>query len=165
MNYIIDTEFYENGNTNPILPISIGIVALENDKEFYAENCDINFSTLSPWLRDNVVPHLTRKGPLFMRADSIGPAIMKYLDGDPQPRFWAYFADYDWVVFCQLFGSMIQLPKGFPMFCRDMKQELKRMGIEKPVYGNKEPYHNALADARKAKEMLQHLISNGMKLF
>jgi len=39
-------------------------------------------------------------------------------------NFYAYYADYDWVVFCWLFGRMIDLPKGFPMYCIDLKQEL-----------------------------------------
>jgi hypothetical protein len=37
-------------------------------------------------------------------------------------RFCGYYSDYDWVVFCQLFGKMIDLPKGFPMYCYDLKQ-------------------------------------------
>ena len=39
-------------------------------------------------------------------------------------QFYGYFADYDWVVFCWLFGKMIDLPKGFPMYCIDLKQTL-----------------------------------------
>ena len=39
-----------------------------------------------------------------------------------EPKFYAYYADYDWVVFCWLFGKMINLPKGFPMYCIDLKQ-------------------------------------------
>lgn len=39
-------------------------------------------------------------------------------------EFYAYYADYDWVLFCSLFGRMIDLPKGFPMYCRDLKQML-----------------------------------------
>jgi len=37
-------------------------------------------------------------------------------------QFYAYYADYDWVVFCWLFGRMIDLPTGFPMYCNDLKQ-------------------------------------------
>jgi hypothetical protein len=44
--------------------------------------------------------------------------------GGEQPSFYAYYADYDWVVFCSLFGRMIDLPKGFPMYCIDLKQQL-----------------------------------------
>ena len=40
------------------------------------------------------------------------------------PEFYAYYADYDWVAFCWIFGKMIDLPKGFPMYCRDLKQML-----------------------------------------
>jgi len=43
------------------------------------------------------------------------------------PEFYAYYADYDWVAFCWLFGLMIDLPKGFPMYCIDLKQELDRI--------------------------------------
>lgn len=38
--------------------------------------------------------------------------------------FYAYYADYDWVLFCSLFGRMIDLPMGFPQYCRDLKQML-----------------------------------------
>ena len=39
-------------------------------------------------------------------------------------HFYGYYSDYDWVVFCWLFGKMINLPKGFPMYCVDLKQTL-----------------------------------------
>lgn len=38
-----------------------------------------------------------------------------------EPEFYAYYASYDWVAFCWLFGKMIELPKGFPMFPIDIK--------------------------------------------
>lgn len=44
-------------------------------------------------------------------------------EGKP-PTFYAYYADYDWVLFCTLFGAMVDLPTGFPMYCIDLKQEL-----------------------------------------
>jgi len=40
------------------------------------------------------------------------------------PEFYGYYCDYDWVLFCSLFGRMIDLPKGFPMYCIDLKQTL-----------------------------------------
>lgn len=89
------------------------------------------------------------------------------------PEFYAYYSDYDWVVFCWLFGRMIDLPNGFPMFCRDLKQMLVEIPVKFKTYigtyeGNymagMDPYyekweqhidypkqeneHNALADAR-----------------
>lgn len=44
----------------------------------------------------------------------------KHLDTNIQ--FYGYYSDYDWVVFCWLFGRMIDLPNGFPMYCIDLKQ-------------------------------------------
>lgn len=39
-------------------------------------------------------------------------------------EFYGYFCDYDWVVFCSLFGTMDKLPNGFPYYCHDLKQML-----------------------------------------
>ena len=41
-----------------------------------------------------------------------------------EPEFYAYYADYDWVAFCWLFGKMMDLPDSFPMYCKDLKQTL-----------------------------------------
>jgi hypothetical protein len=50
-------------------------------------------------------------------------------------QFYGYYSDYDWVVFCWLFGKMIDLPKGFPMYCIDLKQESDRIyNLEKEKY-------------------------------
>jgi len=46
-----------------------------------------------------------------------------FLEANP-PEFYGYYADYDWVLFCSLFGKMIDLPAGFPMYCIDLKQML-----------------------------------------
>lgn len=40
------------------------------------------------------------------------------------PEFYGYYSDYDWVAFCWLFGKMNDLPKTFPMYCKDLKQML-----------------------------------------
>lgn len=41
-----------------------------------------------------------------------------------KPEFYSYCADYDWVVFCWLFGKVNDLPNGIPMYCIDLKQIL-----------------------------------------
>lgn len=50
-----------------------------------------------------------------------------------KPQFYAYYADYDWVAFCWLFGKMMNLPKGFPKYCFDIKQLMdeKAYGVVK----------------------------------
>lgn len=75
-----------------------------------------------------------------------------------KPEFWAYHADYDWVVFCQLFGTMMDLPTGFPMYCKDIKQLCDSLGSPELLkQGNEE--HNALADARWNKQTWEFLTS------
>ncbi|WP_428743140.1 hypothetical protein [Tenacibaculum sp.] len=52
-----------------------------------------------------------------------------------KPEFYAYYADYDWVLFCWLFGRMVDLPNGFPMYCKDLKQMLdEHFILERDVY-------------------------------
>lgn len=91
---------------------------------------------------------------------------------DPNIEFYGYYCDYDWVVFCALFGKMIDLPKGFPMYCKDLKQMLDEKIIHpsfeskntvvinapiderlkyiklSPNYPKQTDEHNALADAK-----------------
>lgn len=96
------------------------------------------------------------------------------------PEFYAYFADYDWVAFCWLFGKMMDLPKGFPMYCKDLKQILdekvksylsdeyskkfhvvptdnleERLYVIKKEYGfpKQENEHSAIHDARWNKKL------------
>lgn len=57
--------------------------------------------------------------------------ITKIFDGAPE--FYADYCNYDWVVFCWLFGKMIDLPQGFPMFCRDTQQMLEEYLDRKAV--------------------------------
>ena len=62
---------------------------------------------------------ITFCNPKSLKARLCGIEVIEPVDF---PVFYAYYADYDWVVFCWLFGSMMNLPKGFPMYCRDLKQ-------------------------------------------
>lgn len=47
-----------------------------------------------------------------------------YIGNRTAPEFYGYYSDYDWVVFCWLFGKMTDLPNGFPYYCIDLKQTL-----------------------------------------
>lgn len=146
MRYFIDTEFYEDGKTIDL--ISIGIVA-EDGREFYAVSQDARLDRVSPWMRENVLPHLPLySDKVWMTRDAIRSQIETFIGLYTKPTaFWGYYSDYDWVVFCQLWRTMIDLPSTFPRFCMDLKQWAVMMGNiklpPKPVDA-----HNALADAR-----------------
>lgn len=67
-----------------------------------------------------------------------------------KPEFYAYYADYDWVVFCWLFGKMIDLPRGFPMLAFDIQQLIYDNNIDKNELLKDVPQlncHNSLEDA------------------
>lgn len=163
--YFLDTEFIEDGKTIDL--ISIGIVC-EDGRELYLINYDCSFHRASQWVRDNVLIHLPPKPTLLERASNPESAwkphdLIRYKILDfcspvqyGIPEFWAYYADYDWVAFCQLFGAMMDLPRGFPMYCRDIKQECDRLG--NPTLPKQEKgEHNALADAHWCKQAYDFL--------
>ena len=80
-----------------------------------------------------------------------------------EPKFYAYYGDYDWVAFCWLFGKKIDLPNGFPMYCIDLKQECDKIP-DQPIqnhvsYPKQTNEHNALADAKWNRELNKFLKS------
>ena len=85
------------------------------------------------------------------------------------PKFYGYYSDYDWVVFCWLFGKMIDLPKGFPMFAFDIQQQIEEYNIDKKLLLENIPQincHNSLQVAIwnfKAYQYIQNKIENGGK--
>jgi hypothetical protein len=159
--YWLDTEFIEDGKTIDLL--SIGIVC-EDGREFYAQVIDVDHDRASPWVKENVLPHFEQcrygkkdhhlNGRCYDECpwddrEFIANRIRAFCapEAHGKPEFWAYYADYDWVVLCQLFGTMMDLPKGWPMYCRDIKQLCDDLGNPQlPEQGKGE--HNALADAR-----------------
>lgn len=141
MRYFLDTEFIEYPHTIDL--ISVGIAA-EDGREFYRESSETDWSKANEWVNANVFPSLNHHGDT---REGIRDAIARFIGDDAEPEFWGYYADYDWVVFCWLFGSMIDLPKGWPMYCRDIKQLADSLGNPTlPEQTSTE--HHALADAR-----------------
>lgn len=150
MRYWFDTEFIEDGKTIDLL--SIGIVA-ENGETFYAESLDADWSRANEWVREHVLIHLSKPGSFQGTREHIKALVLRFIGDDPAPEFWAYYADYDWVALCQLFGRMIDLPKGWPMYCRDIKQWSDYLGNPQlPERNGIELEHHALADARWNRE-------------
>jgi len=154
MRYFIDWEFHEDGTV--IVPISLGVVA-EDGRELYCCSTDFDPSAVNDWVRANVLPQLPpRSAPAWMPRTGIRDALVAFVGADEKPDFWAYYADYDWVATCQLFGRMIDLPRHFPRFCMDLKQWAVQLGIRKlPAQADGE--HDALCDARWNRDMYDFL--------
>ncbi len=146
MRYYLDTEFNDNGLT--IDMISIALVS-EDGREYYAVSNEFDESRCGEWLQKNVLAHLPPKETWKTR-DRIAAEIYKFTNPrfNP-PEFWAYFAAYDWVVFCQLYGRMLELPPGFPHGIMDIRQILVENKIPKnDLPPQKGIAHDALNDAR-----------------
>ena len=77
-------------------------------------------------------------------------------------ELWADYGAYDHVALCQLFGSMVDLPEGMPMFTHDLQQELARPSLaDGDLPAQESGLHNALADARHLKVTFNRLAALG----
>lgn len=152
-----DTEFVEDGKTIEL--ISLGAIT-EFGETFYAESNEVQWWKANQWVWENVHPHLLGYEHLMPKvaiASKFFDFVRKCTKGNPE--FWAYYADYDWVVLCQLYGAMIDLPKGWPMYCRDIKQYCDLVGNPQLP---KQPgvAHHALNDAIHNRRMFNWLNDN-----
>lgn len=114
----------------------------------------------------NGIVYFTLMAPKMVHDSGIlkDPSSFNYL-----PEFYGYYCDYDWVVFCWIWGRMINLPPGFPMYCKDLKQMLDEKALNyddhflsgnknfettlkflksKPGYPKQSGEHHALSDAK-----------------
>jgi sugar lactone lactonase YvrE len=174
-----DTEFLEDGRTIDL--ISIGMVC-EDGRELYAVNRDMPLRKIRKhkWLMANVVPHLPQphgdrrnRMPtswLFDYADSlvkhreqIADEVRRFIQATPDPQLWAWYGAYDHVALAQLWGPMINLPTGVPMWTNDLRQEAERLGNPR-LPEQQDGEHNALADARHNRVIARALAAHAAKV-
>ena len=184
MRVFYDCEFLEDGSTIEL--ISIGMVAEDGREYYaVASDAPWDRIKEHDWLVRNVVPHLPISGRTsldtylknhpnsFPRPSLtfVGPdlkdtrvkprqvianEVRDFILTTPDRELWAWYGAYDHVVLCQLWGAMIHLPEGVPMWTNDLKQECERLGDPRmPEQESGE--HNALADARHVKTMAAFL--------
>lgn len=151
--YWLDTEYIAQPFAIDL--VSIGLVA-EDGREFYAESSEVDWSKASRWTLEHVRPQLD--GPAMPRED-IGYGVQRFVGADHAPVFWGYYCAFDWVSLCGLFGSLTELPFGFPQFCLDIKQWAVALGDpEMPIQAG-DGRHHALADARWTRQAWTRLAS------
>lgn len=116
--------------------ISIGLIS-ECGKTFYAEFTDFDYSQVDDWLRENVFKYtqLTGKSPddlhfkpffvashsmdsfvsnitMLGDTDAVKYSLIKWLESfDCELEMWSDCLSYDWVLFCDIFGSAFSVPK------------------------------------------------------
>lgn len=157
-----DTEFLEDGRTIEL--ISIGLVRESDGAELYLVNCDMPVKRIKkhPFLSKHVWPSLPNyhgdarnvwpddlntEHPAVQPLPEIASQVRRFITDTTNPQLWAWYGAYDHVALAQLYGPMINLPNGIPMWTNDLRQEAERLGnpqLPEQPSGT----HNALADAR-----------------
>lgn len=185
--------------------ISIGIYC-EDGRQLHLLSNEYNYNDASDWLKQNVLTPLYTQLVHGDQRNQMGvsnfhkhkgvsnTAILTSLfdffycwrdqhfwrvNDSAKPEIYGYYSDYDWVLFCSLFGQMIDLPKGFPMYCIDLKQKLDEFTMRGDLfdaesenlpfgeklklvkawdgYPKQENEHNAIADAKWNYELYNFL--------
>lgn len=176
--YYLDTEFIDDGANESLQMISIALVC-DDGRELYLVNSEFDRSRCDAWLEENVIKQLPAcacpgagtlshlghnyAGCRWRTRAQIRDEIVDFVrdPGDGvKPEVWAYFASYDWVLFCQLFGKMINMPKHFPWLVNDLKTWATYAGYTGkfrdllPDTG----HHDALCDARWNRDVHKLLV-------
>ncbi len=144
--YFYDTEFIEDGTTIEL--ISIGVVD-EAGREFYAVSTGFDPERAIPWVRRNVLPKLPSPAdPAWRSRARIRDELIAFLtEPGEEIELWAWYAAYDHVALCQLWGRMTALPRAIPRFSHELRQRWEDLGRPElpPAPAGQ---HDALADAR-----------------
>lgn len=143
MRIYLDTEFIARPNYLEL--ISIALVK-EDTSYYYAVSSEFSEKEASDWVKEHVFPQLEpeneRKSLLTIQTE-----MVEFI-GYQIPEIWAYYASFDWVAVMWLYGGMKQLPVNFPLYCRELKQEIDRLKFPRESLPKNPQGHHALADAR-----------------
>lgn len=178
MRIFLDTEF--TGLHQNTSLISLALVA-DDDQIFYAEINDYDEKQLNDWLREHVVASLV--GPEWEGGENVsfyhGPhaglriAIRAWLEQwqDEGIEIWCDVGHWDWVLFCEIFGGAMNLPRGVWYIPYDLATLMKIKGIDPDLdrtefaMGGDMPLartgkHNALGDALMVKAAYRKLATS-----
>ena len=158
--------------------ISIGLIA-DNNHTFYAEFTDYNTKQVDEWIRTNVIANLRLqhlKGhsdinitPMKAREvigdkRTVTAYLKQWLDQFKEVEVWSDTLAYDWVLFCDLFGGALKLPKNIYYIPFDLSTLMKIKGVDPDIdrvkfaEAPKLLKHNALDDARLQKLCTEKLL-------
>jgi hypothetical protein len=155
-----DTEF--TGLHQNTTLISIGIISEDGKAYFYAEFDDYDKSQVDDWIKENVMKNLISNKPdvskNLVKGDKahVKAKLEEFLNSfeGKQIEMWADVLAYDWVLFCELFGGAMNIPKNIDYSPFELCTLFKAKNVDPDISreeftgidpgGNK---HNALFDA------------------
>ncbi len=140
-----DCEFLEDGRTIDL--VSIGMVD-EAERTFYAVSTEFDPAKAIPWVRENVLDKLPSPADTAWKSrEQIRAGLFEYLTKPGEGlELWAWYAAYDHVALCQLWGAMPALPRAVPRFTKDLRQRWDDVGRPE-LPASPVDQHDALADA------------------
>ena len=160
MKIFFDTEFTELRSDAALL--SIGMVD-ESGKTFYSEIENPGLLRVNPWVAENVVAHFTKERT-FSDYPALRHQIEEFLGQYGHVELWSDCLAYDFVLFNQLWGGAMQIPKNIYYIPFDICTVFKLKGIDPDI--NREQYsgiagtkHNALHDALVIKACHEKLMA------
>lgn len=120
--------------------ISIGMVD-ENGRTFYAEMDNIKYIDINPWIEKNVLIHTILYGNnscddlqleenyVFYSCNTyheLAACIIEWLEQYDTVELISDVSCYDMVLFCELFGGSLNLPKKIVPVCYDICQDIAK---------------------------------------
>ena len=184
MTLFLDTEF--TGLRQSAELISLALVS-ENGEWFYAEFTDYDAAALSGWHKEHVLPYLfleqgkrpgyAKEGGTVARGTraEVKEALAGWMAQFEKTEVWADVPAYDWVLFCELFGGALHLPKQIFYMPFDFATFLKAQGrdpdapreslAEEWAGRHEGARHNALYDAFLLREGYRNLAAVEEKKF
>jgi hypothetical protein len=168
--------------------ISIGLIS-DCGKTFYAEFTDFDYSQIDDWLRSNVLCHTQVKGilsedmnikPFFISSnimdgtttgnitmlgdtDAVKYALAMWLESfGCELEMWSDCLSYDWVLFCDIFGSAFGVPKCVNYIPLDICTLFVAAGIDPDI--NREEFVYGKDEAEIVRKAKKHSASWDAKI-
>ncbi|MEM8584688.1 MAG: 3'-5' exoribonuclease [Bacteroidota bacterium] len=134
----LDTEFSSLSQQAELLSIAL---IDENQRWFYGVFDEPEWSKLSDWHQEHVVPYLAFSQEQYVNIpgdgtyikldrENIIEALGQWLSHYQEVQIWADVPAYDWVLFCELFGGALSLPKPIHYVVRDLATLLEAKGYD-----------------------------------
>ena len=169
MKIYLDTEFMENGET--VKPLSIAMLA-ETGQSIYMVISDAPREEANEFVQTMVLPYIDIppfdiiepiQNSTYIASEGVqtyvrcpkqdaGTILKNWVAKiTHQPEFWAWFATYDWLIICQLYGHMTDIPRPWPMYVNDLRTNPNSIltPFEEPNLDI--PPHHALHDVHALK--------------
>lgn len=152
--------------------ISLALVC-EDGAEFYAEFTDYDRSQVDDWLQENVINNLylevqyqnVTADKIYVKDHTKGVMywLNVWLSERGEVEMWGDCLAYDWMLFCQLFGGALKIPRNIYYIPFDICTLMNVKNVNPDV--SREKYsgtighkHNALHDAHVIQSCYEKLL-------